>query len=250
MDPASAFSFDMSYCGRPPTPDDVWGRWNMDPVLIGVLVVAAILGALALRQAEGRRQLAFGAAWIVTTVLFVSPICALSVALLSVRVSHHVALAMLVAPLLALSLPADWRERAGQLPAVAVSTAVLWLWHAPDLYGSAFTHPAIYWAMQLSLLASFIWLWLALLRENGRLASGLAALASATQMGLLGALLVFAPRPLYTPHAATTTPFGLTALDDQHLAGLIMWVPANLPLMVLAAWLATRALAPRRVAPE
>ena len=48
------------------------------------------------------------------------------------------------------------------------------------------------------------------------------------QTGLLGALLTFAGRPLYAAHLSTTAAWGLTPLEDQQLAGLIMWIPASL----------------------
>ena len=46
------------------------------------------------------------------------------------------------------------------------------------------------------------------------------------QMGLLGALITFAGQPLYAPHFFTTEPWGLSALEDQQVAGLIMWAPS------------------------
>ena len=246
MDPASVFSFDMSYCGSPPTLDTLWGRWNFDPVLLMALLATAIGAGIALRHAGPRRQWAFAGAWLLAAILFVSPLCALSVALLSARVTHHVALTMLVAPLLAMALPAAWGRSLSLLPPLVISTMALWLWHAPDPYTAAFLHPALYWVMQLSLLCSFTWLWLGLVRANASMASGLSALSSAIQMGLLGALLVFAPQPLYLPHLTSTLAFGLLPLEDQQLAGLIMWVPANLPLMALVLWRLVDALRPDR----
>ena len=52
---------------------------------------------------------------------------------------------------------------------------------------------------------------------------------------MLGALLTLAPRPLYAIHELTAAPWGLTALEDQQLGGLLMWVPGGL---ILAAALA------------
>lgn len=246
MDPASAFSFDLSYCGSPPVPAEIWSRWNVDPLLLVGLAVIAIAGLPALRRVGWRRQLSFAAAWLLAAILFVSPICALTVALFSARVGHHVALSMVLAPMLALALSPRRARRLGLLPALAVSTLALWLWHAPDLYTASFAHPAIYWAMQVSLLGSFTWLWAGLLRAGSPLAAGAAALASAVQMSLLGALLVFAPEPLYLPHLGSTLSFGFSPIDDQQLAGLIMWVPANLPLLALILWRSMAVLGPHR----
>jgi len=63
-------------------------------------------------------------------------------------------------------------------------------------------------------------------------------------MGLLGALIVFAPRPLYVVHLASTTAWGLSPLADQQLAGLLMWVPATLPYLGVVLWLAWSTLRP------
>lgn len=235
MDPASAFSFVSSYCGFPPTPDTLWGRWNFDPLLLAALGIIAAYGGWSLRRAPAGRKWAFAAAWMLSVILFVSPVCALTVALFSARVSHHMVLLVVVAPLLALALPAR-RGRGGLLPPLAISTAALWLWHLPSLYALSFAHPAIYWVMQLSLLGSSTWLWLGVWNAPSGFNAGLAALASAMQMGFLGALLVFAGDALYWPHFGQTLAFGLSPRDDQQLAGLIMWVPANLPLLAAVLW--------------
>jgi putative membrane protein len=43
---------------------------------------------------------------------------------------------------------------------------------------------------------------------------------------LLGALLTLSPTVWYASHVVAAGPAGLSALEDQQLAGLIMWVPA------------------------
>ena len=72
----------------------------------------------------------------------------------------------------------------------------------------------------------------------------LALVATIGQMGLLGALIVFAPRPLYFVHLASTAPWGLSPLVDQQLAGLLMWVPAMLPYLGVGLWMAWSSLRP------
>ncbi len=62
------------------------------------------------------------------------------------------------------------------------------------------------------------------------------------QNGLLGAILTLASRPVYSAHLQTTAAWGLTPLEDQQIAGLLMWIPAGfIYLFVLAilfvAWL-------------
>ncbi|WP_426052288.1 cytochrome c oxidase assembly protein, partial [Brevundimonas sp. SL161] len=126
------------------------------------------------------------------------------------------------------------------LPFVA-STAVLWAWHLPQAYDAALANVAMYWVMQLSLLASAVLFWRAVLAQGrspvDRLAFVVAAFA---QMGLLGALLTFAPAPLYAAHAFAPLAWGLTPLQDQALGGVIMWVPAGIPYAIAAVWIARR----------
>ena len=55
---------------------------------------------------------------------------------------------------------------------------------------------------------------------------GMDSLLSMVQMGLLGALITFAGTSLYAPHFSSTAPWGLSPLEDQQLAGLIMWIPS------------------------
>lgn len=243
MDAWSTFSFANNYCGSPVVWADLWGRWNLDPVLILGLMVSAVVGVHNLRGRPRRQILAFASALLAVAILFVSPLCALTVSLFSTRVVHHVLLMMLVAPLLVVATPGRWLSKGKGLGALAVSSAALWLWHAPDAYLSTYGHAAVYWLMQASLLGSAYWLWSVLLKGSGAVAAGI-ALASAIQMGLLGALLVFAPEPLYLPHFATTAEFGLSPLEDQQLAGLILWVPANLPLLGVVLYRLVAGLSP------
>jgi putative membrane protein len=105
-----------------------------------------------------------------------------------------------------------------------------WFWHAPDAYVAALDATPVYWLMQLTLLGSAALMWAAIFAATP--ARAIAALLGLTiQMGLLGALLVFAATPLYAPHLTTTLAFGLDPEADQQLAGLIMWVPACLPYL-------------------
>jgi putative membrane protein len=221
---------DGLYCGPAPVPSELWWRWNLDPVLL------AALGLLAL--AVGRRP----SGWLALATLavaFVSPLCALSAALFSARVVHHVLLIAVAAPLLAIA----WPARKPLPPALAFvgSTAILWAWHLPAAYDLALSNLAVYWVMQLSLLGSATVFWrTALDRGETRGRGLLLILAGYMQMALLGALLTFAPLPLYAIHAAAPLVWGFWPIADQQLGGLIMWVPAGVPFFAFGALLARR----------
>jgi putative membrane protein len=183
-------------------------------------------------------------------VVFVSPLCALASALFSARVLHHVLLVAGVAPLLALAFPLRGLRSPPLAVLVAINAIVLWLWHAPAPYEWGLASVPSYWLMQGSLLASAWLLWRAIFAPSAHPGQALLALvATVAQMGLLGALIVFAPRPLYLVHLASTAPWGMSPLADQQLAGLLMWVPAMLPYLAVGlwrAWSSLRPLAPAR----
>jgi putative membrane protein len=219
------------YCGPAPQPVELFARWNGDPVLLAALVAATAGGVFLLRDGQSRGCFLGGMFCLV--VVFVSPLCALSSALFTARTLHHLLLLLVAAPLLALALP---RLRTGHLGlAVAVQAVVFWAWHAPPLYGAALSHDSVYWVMQASLLASGVWFWVAIRSARAPMAiAGL--LAAMLLMGLLGALIVFAGQSLYAPHALTTLAWGMTALEDQQAAGLIMWAPAAASYLAVALW--------------
>jgi len=222
-----------AYCGPAPQPQALLAAWNADAVALA-LCGALVAVHLAAGPRKGRLPLACAVA--VLLVLFVSPLCALTVALFSARVAHHVLLVAVAAPLLALAFPQRRPARRLSLVwPVALHAAVLWLWHVPELYAAAIAAAFPYWLMQASLLGTAFLLWRRILASaEGVGAALLALLATVIQMGMLGALLTFAREPLYAPHFATTLPYGLTPLEDQQLAGLVMWVPAALPYLAAA----------------
>lgn len=237
----------LPYCGTPPVPAELWSRWNLDPILLGVLVALMIWHArrVALSGAAGphprARRGCFIAGWAALTLGLVSPICALSVALFSARIAQHMWLVLIAAPLLALaSAPARERRDApvqdgmrSPLSAATVFAACLWLWHSPRLYALTFSSDVTYWLMHITLIGSALWLWRSMNLGNGLARTGIAFLTF-LQMGLLGALLTLAPRVLYAPHMLTASNWGLSPLEDQQLGGLIMWIPAGFVLVFAA----------------
>lgn len=226
------------YCGVAPQSGD-W-RWNLDPVLLVILMGAAVLIALRL---EGRRRVFGLAAMAVLAISFVSPLCALSSALFSARTVHHVLLVGVAAPLLAWAAPKT--SDRGLVVATVVQAVLLWAWHAPGLYAAALSNDGIYWLMQISLLASAVWFWTKV-RTASAPAAVAALLAAMLAMGLLGAVLTFAGQAVYAPHFYTTLAWGMTPLEDQQAAGLIMWAPASALYLFAALAVLGRLLSPTR----
>lgn len=223
------------YCGEAPSPAELATRWNLDPLLLAAIL--ALAGGYWLHaRRTGRRpseRAALGGAIGVLILAFVSPICAWSSALFSVRVSHHLLILVVAAPLLAWSFPAARRAPLGW--ATLAQAFALWLWHAPGPYAWALSGPVPYWVMELTLLITSLAFWAALRAHAGDPVRVLGALvASMVQTGLLGALITFAPRPLYEAHMVAPLAWGLTPLQDQQLAGVIMWAPGAAPYLLCA----------------
>ena len=202
----------------------------------------------------------------------VSPVDALGSALFSGHMVQHLLLVLIAAPLLVLgaahralawSLPRNLRGPAGRwwararLPGAlrrvlgnaAVVTALhavaLWAWHAPVLYEAALWHEGWHALEHASFfVTAVVFWWMIVHRARGRRA-GIAVLAiffTAMHSGILGAFLSLSSTAWYLGHGATVGQWGLTLLEDQQLAGLIMWIPASLvyigaALAVLSRWL-------------
>jgi putative membrane protein len=133
-------------------------------------------------------------------------------------------------------------------PAVVflLHAAALWAWHVPALYGAAIRSAAVHAVEHACFFVSAGLFWWGITRGRyGRLGYGSAVLyvfATAMHSGLLGAALTLSPRAWYPAHAATTAAWGLSPLEDQQLAGLVMWIPASVifvaaGLCYFALWL-------------
>ncbi len=236
----------VPYCGAPPSPGELLARFNLDPVLIAALVMVCALQLLVLHRRGGfdvRRRQGFAfAGWLVASAAFVSPLCALSVALFAARVGQHMILILIAAPLIALGLPRApaWNHLRRLWGTSAVFFVALWYWHMPVPYDATFGSTWVYWAMHLTLFGSSIFLWRELLDHPARQTAQVLAAGTLTfmQMGVLGAVLTLAERPMFEWHLTTTQVWGLRPLQDQQLGGAIMWVPG----IALFLWIAVRSL--------
>jgi cytochrome c oxidase assembly factor CtaG len=217
---------------------------------------------------------AFAGGLVALFVALISPLHALGEALFCAHMVQHLLLTLVAAPLLALGAPVvaflwalppaarralarrwnrstSWRgigrSLTHPLTAWVVSALALWVWHLPFYYDAAVRLEAVHALEHVTFFLTALLFWWALVEPAGvfRRARGAALVylfAAAMQSAILGALLTLAPRPWYTAHLDTTGAWGLSPLDDQQIAGGIMWVPANLVYLgalavVLVTWL-------------
>ncbi|MBA3624701.1 MAG: cytochrome c oxidase assembly protein [Methylibium sp.] len=204
------------------------------------------LGAMRRRPAR-QRQLAFHAAMLIAGVALFGPLDDWAQSSTALHMVQHMVLLVVVAPLAVLAGPlpqwraalggwadAGWRAvlRLGRRPmaCATLQAAALWVWHAPGPYMAALDHIGLHVLEHACFLFSGWLFWWSVLRpgRHGALQAALALLFTTMHTGLLGALLTFAPRPLYWRES--------TELWDQQLAGLVMWVPGGMVYLLAAGW--------------
>ncbi|MFL6820591.1 MAG: cytochrome c oxidase assembly protein [Bradyrhizobium sp.] len=202
---------------------------------------------------------AFWAGWLVLGLTLTSPLHWLGERLFSAHMIEHELMMVVAAPLLAYarpngallwSLPRAWRPIAGRLVTTGVLAAgwcaislplsatalhglILWLWHAPPLYQLALQNGAAHRVQHLSFFLSGLLFWWVLLYgrslgRGSRVRDGISIaclFVTVLHSGLLGALLTLSPRLWFPQQGLLAADFGLTPLEDQQLAGLIMWIP-------------------------
>jgi cytochrome c oxidase assembly factor CtaG len=118
--------------------------------------------------------------------------------------------------------------------------AVLWIWHLPRFYEAALADPWVHDAQHLMFFIAAALFWRVLFDPIGRLrlSRGLAVLylfTTSLHATLLGVFMAVAPRLWYETYAGRTQGWGLAPLEDQQLAGYIMWMPACMVYAAVAA---------------
>jgi cytochrome c oxidase assembly factor CtaG len=215
---------------------------------------------------------AFSAGWLALLTALASPLHEWSEALFAAHMVQHELIMVIAAPLVAMgapliatlwALPRSWRRRCAdglrmgrRVPGLSWMIApgaafclhafALWAWHIPSLYEAALDHNALHTLQHLSFFGTAVLFWWTVARGQYRYggygASVLYVFGTAAQSGVLGALLTFSERLWYTPYSYGAAEWNLTAIQDQQLAGLVMWIPASLiftaaGLVFLAMWL-------------
>jgi putative membrane protein len=249
--------------------------WSFGPVVL--LALAAYAAVYTLRWRRSRKQAPThprAAGWgrlalwwggiAGLAIALVSPLDRLGEQLATAHMVQHLLLADLVPILFTLALT-KWILRpvtkhvhrieraAGPFghPAFGVVAYVgaMWLWHVPALYDAALEHTAVHVLEHLSFAAAGLLYWWHLLspiRSRLRLAGlGPILYMASTKLlvGFLGVLLTFAPDVLYTFYETGGTRWGLSAHDDQQVAGLVMALEQSLVMGVALAYLFVRMLA-------
>jgi putative membrane protein len=229
--------------------------WQLDPSVLAGLA-ALTLAYVAVRRlapvdpSQNWQLAAFGLTLLTLVVALVSPLDAVADrALFSAHMLQHLLLLLVVPTLALISLPEAALASLGQKlaatpilgqlgrpgPALALSLATIWLWHAPRLYEAALQSETLHAGEHLCFLLTATLYWWPIVRPStypGRPPEPVwiaSLFAAAIGSSLLAALISFSPDVLYATYAqprafpVLRAALGLSPRLDQQVGGLLMW---------------------------
>ncbi|HEX6784679.1 MAG TPA: cytochrome c oxidase assembly protein [Sphingomicrobium sp.] len=237
--------------------------WTLDPLLTVPLLLALatyLIGwnKLSRRASKPVRPALFLYGWVILTLSLVSPLHEAGERSFTMHMIEHEMIMLVASLLLAASnaggvlawglprplrqalggswkspLQALWRKLTDPITATVVQGVVMWTWHAPALFNRALDSFGWHVAQHSCFFLSSLLFWWAMLHPRGRSAgygvSAACLFATSLIGGALGALMSLSSSPWYADYAAMgMTGIGLDPVDDQRLAGLIMWIPGGL----------------------
>jgi cytochrome c oxidase assembly factor CtaG len=252
------------------TPLVVSGIWY----IVGILRLRARVSST--RNSLWRNGFLFGVGWLTLIGSLLSPLHELGEISFTAHMTEHELLMLVAAPLMALSRPVAvflwacprlvrqalirgcnsalvsyvWRFLTDPIVATILQICALWLWHMPSLFDRALDSEWWHALQHLSFLFSALLFWWSLTRSSHRRSrraiAAVCLFITSLASGALGALMAVSLSPWYEGYAAIgmhgLAPGGLTAAEDQQLAGLIMWIPGGLVHFIAAGVFAYGAL--------
>jgi putative membrane protein len=240
--------------------DFSWTRWELHASILigcGLLLAgyAALLGPLRRRYALGppagdAKPLYFVSAVLLIFLSLNGPLHDLSDNyLFSAHMIQHMLLMLIMPPLLLLGLP-DWllkpllRHRPVRLaariitnPLVAfvIYNAVFAVWHFPQFYNWALVDHDVHIMQHLMFMAAATIMWWPVVDpvpELTRINTPMRLVylfALGIPMSIVSAIITLNSQVMYPFYEAAPRVFpSLSAIDDQQLGGLIMWVPGGI----------------------
>lgn len=267
--------------------ETLWSTFTFDAFVLAPLGISCALFTIGLIRVwtraglghgiRGYRAALYGLGLLALAGALVSPLHWLGERLFTAHMIEHEIVMAVAAPLLVASrplgafvwaLPLSWRGSIGALAgaspvaagwrflttpvtATTLHAAAIWGWHAPAAFNLAVENENVHRLQHLSFFVTALLFWWAVLKRP-RHEHGLASMhlfVTMIHMSILGALLTLSPRVWYGAGMLHAAEWGLTPLEDQQLAGLVMWAPAGMiyvgaALMLLASWIAPRSLFP------
>lgn len=240
-----------------------WTAWSADPVVVSGLALlgGAYLAATLWRRrveagarAEPGRILAFACAMMVLAGSLTGPLHDLAdYYLFSAHMVQHLLLAFAMPPLFLHGIP-PWMARPLVRHPVALRlgraltrpsgafgafNVVLVAWHLPPLYNLAMEVHPVHVVQHLMIMAASVLLWWPILSPTSQLPRApypvqlLYLFVVGLPMVVVSIFITMADGLLYPYYAAAPRVWAaLSPRADQHLGGLIMWIPGGLVFLV------------------
>jgi cytochrome c oxidase assembly factor CtaG len=258
--------------------------WSAEPAVTVPVIAAATLYWLGWRRLKRRmperfstpRAIAFMAGLAIVVLALCSPLDALGHLLLQAHMIQHMLLMLVAPPLLwagaptaplLMGMPRSARRGVAMMlaaPAVRRSLTFLthpavswvafviafWAWHVPGLYELALSEDTWHHVQHLCFFTTALLFWRPVLlawparSPWPRWAMIPYLVLAEVQNAALAAYFTFSERVIYRGYESARPPWGLTALEDQSLAGVIMWVPGSLAFLLPLLWLVITAVLP------
>lgn len=250
-------------------PSVVLGLFLLGWVYVTGLRTLASRGRLA-RAAAPWRVALFALGLLAIFLALESPIDGLSLRLFSFHMTQHLLLLMVGPPLLLLGKPvpvllvgaphalvrriarAHARKRwfhgltrllTSPLVAWVLYVGDIWMWHIPAFYQRTLQNQGVHLLEHLCFLTTgllFWWVIVEPLPGPPRLHHGMRLLyawSAVLPNTALGALFAFSNTPWYPFYADEPRLWGFSIMDDQRLAGIIMWLPGDMMYVTASALL-------------
>ena len=248
---------------------DVLFAWSPDHVVIAFLVASVAGYAWAVRRVNRahpasrvpRRRTAFFAVGMTAiAIALISPVERYEGSLFSVHMVQHLILQLVAAPALLLSAPVTLALRAStpsvrrRLLAVLNSRAVHvvsfpllawvlfagvnWFWHFSPLYDQALESAPLHHLQHATFLGAALLFWtpvIALDPTRWRIPHPVRLLylfVAMPQSSFLGLAIYSTRNVLFDHYATNDRAWGPTPLEDQQLAGVLMWVGGDAVFLV------------------
>jgi cytochrome c oxidase assembly factor CtaG len=235
--------------------------WTFDAWIVTPLSISAVLYAvgtwhLAQRSNLRRRgweHVFYVAGWLALAGALVSPLHWLGEHLFTFHMIEHEIVMAVATPLLIFSRPigpllwalpkparlqlgalsqrrlwqTSWQTLTQPVTATTLHGITIWVWHLPALFDAAVENGVLHRLQHLSFFVTALLFWWTLVRRSKDGVAVAHLFITMLHTAVLGALMALAPRVLYTVQTQHALDWGLAPLEDQQLAGLIMWVPAG-----------------------
>ena len=264
----------------PPTILGLATDWGLEPAVVLPLLAAALLWVWAVRRIRERhpsnpvppvRSAAFAGGLASIAIALLSGIDRYDTTLFSVHMVQHLLLTLVAAPLLALAAPVTTLLRVASpnvrrrvllpilhsrlarilgFPVVSwlIFAGVMWGTHFSPIFDRSLEDPLVHdleHGLYLAAALLFWWPAVGLDPSPWRMPHPVRAIYAFLQMPqntFLAVAILYAGSPLYAHYATLVRPWGPTALEDQQLAGVLMWLGGDALFLaaigaIVAGWM-------------